>query len=58
MRGWSRRCGKGLGWGLRLLWWKTLAARAMRHDHLYVFEKVFPRLARVRKTDEVIEALS
>jgi nicotinamidase-related amidase len=50
------RQGTGLGFAFVVV--EDACSARDADDHRYVFEKVFPRLARVRKTDEVVEALS
>ncbi|HEY1465311.1 MAG TPA: hydrolase [Terriglobales bacterium] len=51
----TARQGTGLGFGFVIV--EDACAARDAGDHRYSFEKIFPRLARVRKTDEVIAAL-
>jgi nicotinamidase-related amidase len=48
---------QGTGLGLAFVVVEDACAARDAEEHRYAFEKIFPRLARVRKTDEVIEAL-
>jgi len=52
----TARQGTGLGFAFVVV--EDACATSMGEEaHRFVFEKIFPRLARVRKTDEVIAAL-
>ncbi|MFZ0481701.1 MAG: isochorismatase family protein [Terriglobales bacterium] len=51
----TARQGTGLGFAFVIV--EDACSGRDANDHRFAFEKIFPRLARVRKTDEVIAAL-